>query len=92
MPRWGELDIIAIDGNELVFVEVKTRTNHNYGDPFDAITPHKIKSLKRTINYFLTHQGNNFLDSPYRIDVISIVLDQSGKSAKSIDCITYSLD
>ena len=75
MPRWGEIDIIALDKNEIVFVEVKTRTNNNYGDPLDAITPYKIKSLKRTINYFLTHEGRGFLDMAYRIDAISVLID-----------------
>ena len=82
MPRWGEIDIIALDKNEIVFIEVKTRTNNNYGDPLDAITHYKIKSLQRTINYFLTHEGREFLDSPYRVDAISIVVDSKTRGLK----------
>ncbi len=85
MPRWGEIDIIALDKNEIVFVEVKTRTNNNYGDPLDAITPYKIKSLKRTINYFLTHEGRGFLDMAYRIDAISVLVDAKNNSLVKLD-------
>jgi len=88
MPRWGEIDIIALDKDEIVFVEVKTRTNNNYGDPLDAITPHKIKSLKRTINYFLTHEGREYLDRPYRIDAISILVDAKNKTIISKDQVS----
>lgn len=79
MPRWGEIDIIAIDKDELVFVEVKTRTSAKYGDPFDAITPFKLKALKLTINYFLTHEGRDYLDFQKRIDVIGVYLDIDGE-------------
>lgn len=36
---YGELDITAVDGNTLVFIEVKTRISDNFGTPFEAITP-----------------------------------------------------
>lgn len=88
MPRWGEIDIIALDKNELVFVEVKTRTNNNYGDPLDAITPYKIKSLKRTINYFLTHEGREFLDIAFRMDAISVLVDTKTNSLFKIDQVS----
>ena len=84
MPRWGEIDIIAIDGNEIVFVEVKTRTSDRFGDPLEAITPHKLKALRRTINYFLTHEGREYLDCPQRIDVIGIELDRASKKLKNL--------
>jgi len=88
MPRWGELDIIALDKEELVFIEVKSRTNNNYGDPLDAITQYKLKALRRTINYFLTHEGREFLDRPYRIDAVSIVIDLNNKSLVAIDQVS----
>lgn len=88
MPRWGEIDIITLDNDELVFVEVKTRTNNNYGDPLDAITHYKIKSLNRTINYFLTHEGRGFLDKAYRIDAISVVIDSKNKTLIKIDHVS----
>lgn len=72
--KFGEIDIIAIDKNtkELVFIEVKTRTNFKYGMPIDAIDIKKIKHIKNTINYYLIDKKVNNID--IRIDVIQILL------------------
>ncbi|SFR75561.1 putative endonuclease [Agromyces sp. CF514] len=43
----GEIDLVARDGEATVFVEVKTRTSHDYGHPFAAITPPKLARLRR---------------------------------------------
>lgn len=43
----GEIDVIAVRGDETVFVEVKTRTSSAYGHPFEAITPRKLARLRR---------------------------------------------
>ena len=43
--RQGEIDIIAKDNEFLVFIEVKTRKNENYGRPIDAITFYKRNTL-----------------------------------------------
>jgi len=45
--RLGEIDIVARDGSDLVFIEVKTRSNGDYGHPFEAITPIKLARLRR---------------------------------------------
>ena len=74
--RQGELDIIAQDANELVFIEVKTRSSNSYGSPIDAITPYKIKHLIKSIQYYLyIHQLEN---SFVRIDVIEVYNKQNG--------------
>lgn len=67
----GEIDIIAKDGNCLVFVEVKTRKNMNFGDPEYAITQSKIKQLKKIADaYFYV---NGIVNQDCRFDVITIV-------------------
>lgn len=68
--REGEIDIIAKDKEEYVFVEVKTRRNKKYGQPLDAIDKRKINHLKMVIRYYLyIHQlENQFI----RIDVIEV--------------------
>jgi putative endonuclease len=69
----GELDIIAIDGNTLVFVEVKTRWSRDYGYPEEAITPKKLQSIMKTAEYFkLTHPSTPDLQ---RIDAVAIEVD-----------------
>lgn len=68
--RTGEIDIVAIDQNALVFVEVKTRFSHKYGLPEEAVTPQKIHSIIRTGQYFklLNPQTPDLM----RVDVVAI--------------------
>ena len=75
--RNGEIDIVAQENNILVFVEVKTRRNNKFGLPEEAITPWKIRALIRAAQYFLLTK--NKLSSSYRIDVVSIKLDENDK-------------
>ncbi len=73
--RQGEIDIIAKDKEEYVFIEVKTRKNKNYGEPIDAIDKRKIEHMKGAIRYYLyIHQLENEL---IRIDVIEVLYQAS---------------
>ena len=66
----GEIDIIAKDKNEIVFVEVKTRKNNTFGTPFEAITKTKYENIKKgALKYISENPCRN-----YRIDVIGITL------------------
>lgn len=70
--RYGEIDIVAIDDNVLVFVEVKTRSSSKYGSPLESITPWKLRAVIKTAQYYkLTHSK---LPEQLRIDAISIEL------------------
>lgn len=68
--RQGEIDIIAKDKNEIVFIEVKTRRNNSYGSPIDAITYYKQKHIIKSVQYYLYKEKleNSFV----RIDVIEV--------------------
>ena len=68
----GEIDIIAKDKDELVFIEVKTRTNSMYGKPIEAVNEPKQKHLISTVKYYLysKHLENEFV----RLDVIEVYL------------------
>lgn len=68
--RQGEIDIIAKDKNELVFIEVKTRTNQTYGRPIDAITTYKQKHLIKSIEYYIFKY--RLEDALIRIDAIEV--------------------
>lgn len=68
--KQGEIDIIAKEKYEYVFIEVKTRKNREYGEPIDAIDKNKIKHLKKAINYYL--YKNRLEDKFIRIDIIEI--------------------
>jgi putative endonuclease len=65
-----DIDIIATDGREVVFVEVKTRRNRLYGDPEEAVDYRKLQSLRLAINHYIKYRH---LNSDVRLDIISIV-------------------
>ena len=73
---YGEIDIIAIQGRTLVFVEVKTRTSNQFGTPLEQITPFKLHSLVRTAQFY--KMLNQKLPDSLRIDAVSVLLDYSG--------------
>ncbi len=68
--RLGEIDIIAVDGRTVVFVEVKTRESHQAGHPAEAITPDKQRRLTRLALGYLKRHG--LLEHAARFDVVAI--------------------
>lgn len=71
----GEADIITKDNETIVFVEVKTRSNESFGQPFESVDYRKQERLKKIALYYLKQNG---MESPVRFDVISI-LSRNGK-------------
>lgn len=74
-----EIDIIAMDANELVIVEVKTRSSENYGFPEDAVDSNKEHYLIRATEAFI--EGNN-LDVETRFDIISIIHNKNNTNIR----------
>lgn len=68
--RYGEIDIIAIDGKTLVFVEVKTKTGSKFGPPAMAVDGRKQRQLSRAALAYLTQKKLN--NNPARFDVVAI--------------------
>jgi len=73
----GEMDIVARDGEDWIFVEVKTRRGDRFGLPEEAITRQKARRLLRVAEYYLQEHG--LQDSSWRVDVIAIELDVRGR-------------
>lgn len=69
----GEIDIIARDGETLVFIEVKTRQRTRFGQPEEAVTPAKQTQLRRLAEAYLTIK--NLRGLACRFDIISLVAD-----------------
>jgi putative endonuclease len=68
----GELDLVAVDGSDLVVCEVKTRRATGAGDPLDAVTPRKLAQLRRLAAAWLAeHVGAHH--RVVRIDVIGLL-------------------
>ena len=69
----GEIDIIALDGDVLVFVEVKTRQNADFGLPYEAVDFRKQKKIKNTAIAFLKYK-NLYEKVNIRFDCVSILM------------------
>lgn len=71
--KFGEIDIVAQEGDTLVFIEVKTRWSDKFGAPEEAVTSRKLFKIKKTAEYFsLTHPT---LPKKLRIDVVAIEIE-----------------
>jgi putative endonuclease len=72
--RGGEIDIIAKDGEILVFVEVKARYSKEFGLAREAITPWKLKALQKSALFYIIQ--TKWGDKPYRFDLVAIDFDE----------------
>jgi len=73
----GEIDLIAIDGDCLVFIEVKTRSSDLFGPPQEAVDARKKKKLIELAEIYIDRHPNTLPD--WRIDVLAISLQQDGR-------------
>ncbi|HTM69039.1 MAG TPA: YraN family protein [Candidatus Binatia bacterium] len=78
--RWrsayGEIDLVAEDRGEIVFVEVKTRRGAGYGLPEEAVTAKKREHLRACAAAYL--QAKRLAHRPFRIDIVAISLVPEG--------------
>ena len=71
----GEIDIVAKDGEYLVFVEVKYRASEEAGNPLEAVTKAKQRTISKVAVYYrMTHGYGEF--SPCRFDVVAVLGDK----------------
>ncbi len=70
--KLGEIDIIASFQDELIFIEVKTRTNTKFGDPAEAVTITKQKQVIKVAQQYIAK--HDFYDKCIRFDVIAILI------------------
>lgn len=70
--KLGEIDIIALDGDELVFVEVKYRASSRYGSPMEAVDYRKQNKIYMVANYYLMEQHISKY-TKVRFDVVGIL-------------------
>ena len=70
--RGGEIDLITLDGECVVFTEVKQRATNAHGDPLEFVTTAKIMRLRRTaLHYLMRTFGTD--DRACRFDVIAVL-------------------
>lgn len=74
--RLGEIDIVALDQDQLVIVEVKTRRSARHGPPFEAVTRDKMTRLGRLGAAWLASRGGRV--SRIRVDVVGVTVQPDG--------------
>lgn len=75
--KLGEIDIIALDKDIIVCIEVKTRTNKNFGYAYEAVNYKKQKKIIGVSNIYIKHRG--IRDVQIRFDIIEIYLEKDVK-------------
>ena len=85
--RLGEIDLIALDGKWIVFVEVKTWASSQGGDPSQAVDLRKQEKLTRAALIYLKRRG--LLEQPARFDVVAIVWSHTPNTVKSAPAIRH---
>lgn len=77
-----EVDLIMWDGEELVFVEVKTRRGEGSGRAAEAVAPRQVRALTRAALAFIAELDAQGVPEPvWRIDLVALTLDHSGRVA-----------
>ncbi|MCC5924650.1 MAG: YraN family protein [Crocinitomicaceae bacterium] len=79
----SEVDIISIDGQDLVFTEVKTRQTAEIGEPWMAVTKKKQKQIIKCAHQYVVAKD---LDVNVRFDIVSIVHNSYGTRLEHIPC------
>jgi putative endonuclease len=74
--REGEIDIIARDGDTLVFCEVKTRSGQGFGAPAEAVVPVKVRRLRKLALLWLDSSGVR--PQELRFDVVAVSRPRRG--------------
>ncbi len=71
---YGEIDIIVMDGKEVVFIEVRSRTGEKFGSPEETIRKRKKDKIKKNAQAYMSFKN---LKNRYRVDVVCIVFNQN---------------
>lgn len=74
----NEIDIVALDGDCLVFVEVKTRRSSRFGSPAEAVGRDKLLGIRRVAGRYINRPGSFREFTEFRIDVVAIEIDRPG--------------
>ena len=70
----GEIDLIALEGETLCFIEVKTRRSEDFGGPLSAVDVRKQRQITRTARVYRRLFG--LAEMKYRFDVVSVVIEK----------------
>lgn len=86
--RTGEIDLVAMSGDLVVFCEVKTRTSNRFGAPVEAVTPTKVRRLRRLGAEWLSEAraaGDIPRGLDVRFDVASVTFERGRLSVEVVE-------
>jgi putative endonuclease len=79
--RLGEIDLIAVDGKTLVFIEVRYRSHTGFGDAAASVTRHKQQRIINAARHFLM-RNPDYCERPIRMDVIALEASRNAGADK----------
>lgn len=86
--KFGEIDVIAFDGDCLVFIEVKTRSSTSFGTPAAAVDFRKQKQISKAAHAYL--RDKQMMDCNTRFDVVGITVQN--KKPPKVELFTNAFD
>ena len=87
--RHGEIDIVARDGDVLVFVEVKSRASRRYGTALEAVTARKQRQVAAMARSYLARAG--WGERPCRFDVVAVTGSRPGEAQVTVVRNAFSI-
>jgi len=84
---YGEVDIVAMDGEELVFVEVKTRRPGSFGTAEESVSAHKLRRLMATCQNYPQKSGQEAIN--WRVDLVSVRLEKGRSRNPKVERIDH---
>ncbi len=76
LSRYGEIDIVAVDGDTLAIVEVRTRQGRRLGTPEESVTPAKKNKLLMLGQMYVQQRG---WKGPWRVDFVAVRFSPGGR-------------
>lgn len=73
----GEIDLVAVKGEVMAFVEVKARSTGEFGSPLEAVTVKKQRRIRRAAEAYAAKKG--WTEKTLRFDIIAVSLDERGR-------------
>jgi putative endonuclease len=79
--RLGEIDLVATEGNTLVFIEVRYRSSAGFGDAAASVTRHKQRRITNAVRHYLM-RNPKYSEYPIRMDVIALEANRHAGAGK----------